>query len=116
VTEDSWTPDRGDLVSAFMKDQGGYEQAGRRPFLVLTPAFYNAESSTVIGCPVTSNLDPFAFKIFLPVASPVRGAVLVDQVRSLDLSARRSRMLGRVADETLAEVTAMLASLLRIAP
>ena len=107
---------RGDIISAFMKGQQGREQAGRRPFLVLTPAVYNAESSTVVGCPITSNTMPFAFKVLLPQAAPVTGGVLVDQVRALNVSARRSRKMGEAGDEVVAEVTAILASLLRIAP
>jgi mRNA interferase MazF len=99
-----------------MKYQDEREQAGRRPFLILTPAFYNTASTTVIGCPITSNRSPFAFKVMLPDGSPVSGAVLVDQVRALDLSARRPRKLAVAPDEAVAEVTAILASLLRITP
>ena len=114
MTDTGMVLERGDLVSAFMKDQEGREQAGRRPFLILTPSFYNAASATVIGCPMTSNRSPFAFKVLLPDPSPVSGAVLVDQVRALDISARRPRKLGIASNETVAEVTAILASLLRI--
>lgn len=99
-----------------MKEQADREQAGRRPFLILTPGFYNAAASTVIGCPITSNTAAYAFKVLLPEGAPVSGGVLVDQVRALDLSARRVRKLGTAPEETLADVTAILASLLRIAP
>ena len=116
VTESAGPLERGDIVSAFMKEQEGREQAGRRPFLVLTPGFYNASASTVIGCPISSNTAPFAFKVLLPQGAPVSGGVLVDQVRALDLSARRVRKLGAAPEETVADVTALLASLLRIAP
>ena len=116
MTDVSAPLERGDIISAFMKGQEGREQAGRRPFLVLTPGFYNAASSTVIGCPITSNRTPFAFKVLLAQNADVTGGVLVDQVRSLDVSARRSRKIGHADDTVLEEVTAILASLLRIAP
>ena len=116
MTDEVSQLERGDIVSAFMKEQSGREQAGRRPFLILTPGVYNATASTVIGCPVTSNIAPYAFKVVLASGCEVSGGVLVDQVRALDLSARRVRKLGVAPQETVAEITAILASLLRIAP
>ena len=104
--------DRGDVVAAYMNAQVGREQAGRRPFLVLTPKAYNSASSLVIGCPITSNLSDYAFKVALPEGAPVSGAVLVDQVRAIDPSARRAKVVGAVDEATVAAVTDILASLL----
>ncbi|WP_275983643.1 type II toxin-antitoxin system PemK/MazF family toxin [Paenibacillus hamazuiensis] len=38
-----YVPDRGDLVWLQFNLQLGYEQAGKRPALVLTPSSYNAK-------------------------------------------------------------------------
>lgn len=113
---DADAPDRGDLVSVFMKEQAGREQAGRRPFLILTPAIYNTRSSTVIGCPITSNTAPYAFKVILPEGLAVSGGVLVDQVRALDPVSRRIRRLGAAAPSTLDAVVGLLSTLLRLRP
>ncbi len=108
--------DRGDLVSVVMKEQAGREQAGRRPFLILTPAIYNARASTVIGCPITSNTAAYAFKVILPDGLAVSSGVLVDQVRALDPASRRLRRLGAAPPETLDAVAVLLSTLLRIRP
>jgi mRNA interferase MazF len=50
----------------------------------------------------------------LPEGLPVEGAVLVDQIRSTDRSARGFRVVGRVPDAVLSEVIGRLAALLGI--
>jgi mRNA interferase MazF len=50
----------------------------------------------------------------LPGGLAARGAILVDQIRALDRSARGFRAFGRVPNEVLDEVRERLASLLGI--
>jgi mRNA interferase MazF len=50
----------------------------------------------------------------LPEGLAISGAVLVDQVRSIDRAARRLRLVGDVPDAVLAEVQAKLAALFGI--
>lgn len=109
-------PERGDLIWLFLPDQEGHEQGGRRPFLVLSPRIYNEASSVAIGCPVTTNVKPYAFKVILPEGGQVTGAVLADQVRAVDLTARKMKPAGRAPDDVVQTVTARLGSLLGILP
>ncbi|MBF0101661.1 MAG: type II toxin-antitoxin system PemK/MazF family toxin [Desulfobacterales bacterium] len=37
-------PDRGDFIYIDFDPQAGHEQSGKRPAIVLTPAFYNKAS------------------------------------------------------------------------
>ena len=66
----------------------GQDQAGRRPALVISPSAYNAESNCVLVCPITSNTVPWPWKVPLPDDGQVRGAVLVNQIKSIDAKAR----------------------------
>lgn len=68
----------------------------------------------VIVCPITRNRDPWPTKVMLPAGLAAEGAVLVDQVRSIDRDARILRSLGFVPDVVLAEVRGRLATLLSL--
>jgi mRNA interferase MazF len=81
-------PERGDLVRLSFSLQAGHEQAGRRPALVLTPATFNSRIGPAFVCPVTTRVKGYPFEVALRRAGGVSGAVLVDQLRSLDWPAR----------------------------
>jgi len=108
-------PNLGDLIWLDFNPQAGREQAGRRPALVLSPQSYHETTALVLVCPITSNITPYPFKVMLPEGAPVTGAVLVDQIRSLDRNARHIAMIGSAPEQVVAEVQAKLAALLGMA-
>jgi mRNA interferase MazF len=105
--------DAGDLVWIDLDPIRGREQAGRRPAVVVTPAAYHKVSQLALICPITSNLRPWPFKVFLPDSGKIRGAVLVDQVRAVDRALRIFARAGRVPDETLDSIRNILAAMIR---
>jgi mRNA interferase MazF len=105
-------PDAGDLLWVDFDPQSGHEQAGRRPALVLSPRIYHSKTALAIVCPITSNTNPYPFKVLLPVGPPIRGAVLADQVKSIDRDARGLEVAGAVPGPVLCEVQAKTATLL----
>jgi mRNA interferase MazF len=62
-------------------------------------------------CPITRNTEPWPTKVLLPAGPPASGAVLVDQMRSIDRAERILRTLGRVPDDILLNVRQRLAAL-----
>ncbi|HEX6143212.1 MAG TPA: type II toxin-antitoxin system PemK/MazF family toxin [Geminicoccaceae bacterium] len=110
----SEVPDAGDLVWLNFDPQAGHEQAGHRPALVLSPRVYHEKTALAIVCPITSNTAPYPFKVMLPAGLPIAGAVLADQVKSIDRGARRLRIAGEGPRAVLLEVQARLAALLMI--
>jgi mRNA interferase MazF len=105
-------PERGALVWVDFTPQSGREQAGHRPALVMSPRIYHERSKLAVVCPITSNTRPWPWKVMLPDGLAVSGAVLVDQVRSVDRIARRLRLAGDAPQTVVAEVQAKLAALL----
>lgn len=106
------TPDRGQIVWVNFNPQRGHEQAGRRPALVVSPAMYNTISNCVLVCPITSNIDPWPWKVLLPDDTAITGAVLVDQIKSIDAKARQLEDSGHSLDPALmADILARLATL-----
>lgn len=94
--------------------QAGHEQTGHRPALVVSPLLYHRRSKLAVVCPITSNVDPWPWKVRLPEGLAISGAVLADQVRSIDRARRGLKIAGRAPEEVVGEVQAKLAALLGI--
>lgn len=108
----AYVPDVGHVVWLSFNPQQGREQAGRRPFLVLSPRAYNTKTSLAVGVPVTSARKGYPFEVSLPAGGRVTGVALADQVKSLDWRVRRADFAGEVPQRTLRAVRALIATLL----
>ena len=90
----SYVPDAGDIVWVSFNPQAGREQAGHRPAVVLSPAAYNAKTSLMVCCPMTTQIKNYPFEVVISADNP--SAVLADQVKSLDWRKRRARRKGAI--------------------
>ena len=99
----------GELVWVEFDPAVGREQKGRRPALVVSKSLYHSTSSYAIVCPITRNKKPWPYKVNLPDEAGIKGAVLVDQVKSIDRRHRVFGRVGRVPDEVMHEVRGKLA-------
>ena len=106
----AYIPDAGDLVWLHFTPQAGREQAGHRPALVLSPAVYNGKTSLMLCCPLTTEIKGYPFEVVLAGDPP--GAVLADQVKSLDWRIRKAKRKGAVSPTELAEVRAKIRALI----
>ena len=104
----------GDLVWLDFGPPFGHEQAGRRPALVVSPRVYNQQSSLILVCPITRNTGAWAFKVEMPKETYIQGAIIVDQVRSIDRRARFVRRVECVDPDTLDRVYGTFAALFGI--
>jgi len=105
-----YVPDAGDVVWVSFSPQTGHEQVGHRPAVVLSPAIYNARTSLILCCPMTTQIKNYPFEVL--IAGDNLSAVLADQVRSLDWRKRRVRRKGAISPGELAEVRAKLRALI----
>ena len=108
----AYVPDRGDVVWLSFDPQSGHEQASRRPAVVLSPRAYNRKVGLALLCPITSHVKGYPFEVILPDDLAVRGAVLADQLKSLDWKARRAELTGRLPDDVTAQILAKATALL----
>ena len=106
----SYVPDAGDIVWVSFNPQAGREQAGHRPAVVLSPAAYNAKTSLMVCCPMTTQIKNYPFEVVISADNP--SAVLADQVKSLDWRKRRARRKGAISAAELAEVRAKIRALI----
>lgn len=107
----TYVPDRGDIVWLQFDPRAGHEQAGRRPAFVVSPRAYNRKVGLALFCPVTSRIKGYPFEVRLPGSGKARGAVLSDQLKSLDWRARKAERFDRVPEEIVLEVTARILAL-----
>ena len=108
----SYVPQRGDVVWLTLNPQTGHEQAGRRPVLVLSPETYNGKVGLAIFCPLTNQIKGYPFDVIVPPCHGISGAVLADQVKSLDWRARDAELICSLSNRTVTEVLQKLGTLL----
>ena len=110
----AYCPKRGDVVWISFNPQAGHEQAGHRPALVLSPQSYNRKVGLVLLCPITNQIKGYPFEVRLPEGLKASGAVLADQVKSMDWRARRASLLCRVPEGIVREVLNKVGTLLDV--
>ena len=106
-----YVPGRGDIVWLQFSPQAGHEQAGRRPALVVSPEAYNRKVGLALFCPVTSRVKGYPFEVVLPSGLAVSGAVLSDQIKSLDWHVREVQRVCTAPHEVTEEVLAKVLTL-----
>ena len=108
-----YAPERGDNVWLEFTPQAGHEQAGRRPALIVSAGQYNRKVGLALCCPITNQIKGYPFEVIIPSGLKVSGAILADQIKSLDWRARRAQRICVVPDNVLSEVISKIAVLLK---
>jgi mRNA-degrading endonuclease toxin of MazEF toxin-antitoxin module len=105
--------ERGDVFHVDLDPIQGREQAGERYALVVSSKAFNTFGTPLV-CPITQggNFARHAgFAVSLSGAgTQVQGVVLCNQLRALDLHARKARFIERVPDFIVDEVLARLST------
>lgn len=110
----AYCPSRGDVVWINLSPQSGHEQSGRRPACIISPSEYNRKVGLAILCPVTSQIKGYPFEVLIPKGLPISGAVLSDQVKSLDWKARHTGFICHLPEETMKTIIRKLETLITI--
>ncbi|MCC8484083.1 MAG: type II toxin-antitoxin system PemK/MazF family toxin [Rickettsia endosymbiont of Labidopullus appendiculatus] len=83
----TFIPERGDVVWINFESQKGREIQKTRPAVVLSPYKYNLKSGLALFVPISSQIKGYPFEIMINFEQ-IKGAVLCDQVRSMDWKTR----------------------------
>jgi mRNA interferase MazF len=105
-----WVPNAGDVIWVDLNPTVGHEQAGKRPALVLSPSSYNAKTSLLLACAMTTQVKGYPFEVPMPDGS----VVLADQVKCLDWRFRNASPKDTAPDDVLQRVRVQLGTLLQI--
>ena len=104
----AYVPRQGDIIAITFDPQAGHEQKGRRSALVVSKDLFNRSTGLAIVCPITNTDRGFPFHVPIPEPSKLTGFVMVEQVKSVDIRARRVRRIERRDYELLSEVLSIL--------
>lgn len=107
----------GSIVEIDVDDVRGHEQRGRRPALVVSVTPFQEAIGMAVVCPITTHGGTATrprdgLEVALPPGLPVKGMVLVHQVRTVDLSARNASVLAACPRPILLAVRARLKAIL----
>ncbi len=108
----AYCPKRGDVVWISFTPQAGHEQAGHRPAVVLSPEPYNRKVGLALLCPITTKVKGYPFEVLIPDGLNAKGAILSDQIKSLDWKARKASLLCRLPEATIKEALNKVGTLL----
>jgi mRNA interferase MazF len=107
----TYIPNRGDIVWLEFEPQQGKEIQKTRPALVISLKAYNQKTGLALFMPITSKIKGYPFEIVL-TSLEISGAILCDQVRSLDWQARNARFITAISDLILRSAVEKLTLLL----
>ena len=112
MTRRGYIPERGDAVRIAWNHKAGNDPEGRGVALVLSPAAYNGRVGFALFCPITDRVKGYPFEVPIPGNTKVTGAVLSDEVKSLDWKALKAELICRLPEATVSEVLRKAAALL----
>jgi mRNA interferase MazF len=106
---------QGDIWMVNLNPTQGSEQAGKRPFVVISGDLLNDSISIVIGCPLTTTIRHLRSNLVLTATDDnglsAPSEVLTHQIRSITKS-RFKNKLGRISTEQLETIHSYLFKLL----
>ena len=106
-----YIPERGDIVWLNFEPQKGREIQKVRPALVISPLKYNQVAKLALFMPITSQIKNYPFEIVID-HDQIQGAILTDQIRSLDWRSRNAQKITDVDSKILHQAISRIRLLL----
>ena len=95
---------QGSIIEVSFDPTLGHEPQKTRPAIVLSADKQNFMSSLTVVAPITSVNNAYPLHIEIAPNNDIRGYICVEQMRAIDLSARRHAYLGMLDQETMSVV------------
>ena len=111
MVKKNYIPERGDIVWLNFNPQSGHEQKGKRPAVVISPKEYNEKTGLGLFCPITSKVKNYPFEVIIE-EKKIKGAVLSDQIKSLDWKTRKTEFIVKIATKKIEEIIDKISVLL----
>ncbi len=93
--------DQGDIVEVDLDPTVGHEPQKTRSALVISATDFNLKASLTVVAPITSLDNGYPMHVRLGDEDDARGCVCVEQLRAIDLAARKTEYLGTASEETM---------------
>jgi mRNA interferase MazF len=106
-----YAPKRGDIVWMEFDPQKGKEIQKTRPALTISPHSYNLKTGLGLFMPITSKIKGYPFEVIIDKGK-IQGAILCDQIRSLDWKTRKAKFVTHLSTAILEDALAKFRVLL----
>ena len=103
---------QGDIIIMDFNPQQGHEQNGRRPALVVSNTLLNEHSSLIMVCPITNTDKSHPFHVNLDDSTSVKGVILADQAKMLDVRTRHARFVEKCPEDIWMEAIEIIKNFL----
>jgi mRNA interferase MazF len=90
--------------------QSGREQSGRRPALIVSNQNFHRFTGMALVCPITSRDNGFPLHLPLTDTDKIKGFVMCEHVKCLDIQSRNPDFSETVGAELLNEVLSAIHS------
>lgn len=98
---------RGQIILLNFSPASGHEQKGYRPAVVLSHALHNEKTGLIVICPITSKIKGYNFEVEINTKK-VKGVAIANQVRTIDISARKYKVADSISDDVLSKIVQKL--------
>ncbi len=109
-----YTPERGDIIWITTEARTRYAHTTRLRVAVISPLAYNEKVGLLLACPIVSEIKAYPFEVRIPSEVNVPGAILADQVKSLDWQVRKAEWIASLPAPTMADILQKLGTLLEL--
>ena len=110
----AYIPMQGDIIFLEFDPQAGHEQKGRRPALVVSNDTFNQFTKIAMVCPITNVNRDFPLHVRLDDRTTTTGIIMCEQVKALDVTARKAVFKEKVPEDIIEEVTDILAGFIEM--
>jgi mRNA interferase MazF len=110
----AYIPKQGDIIDINFTPQAGFEQAGRRPAVVVSNSTYNKMTSFVMVCPVSNANSGFPLHLPLTGTTKTKGFVLCEHLKAFDYQERHATFREALPGEILGRINGILAGFFEI--
>ncbi len=107
-----YVPEKGDIVSLSFDPSAGKEIMKRRPALVISRKLFNEHTGFAIVAPITSTQRGMALEVVLE-DTQTQGAVLIHQMRSLDIESRGIQFIEHAPEAVITRATELATTIIR---
>ncbi len=109
----TYIPKQRDVVWLDFDPQQGKDIKKRRPAIVISPYEYNLKTSLALFMPITSKIKGYPFEVLFSIKT-LDGAILSDQILSLDWRARQATFICQIPEIVFLETLSKFSTLLSI--
>lgn len=92
---------QGSIIKISFDPQLGHEQAGFRPAVVVSNTVFNEKTTLVLACPITNTVSNFPLHVRLDSRTAIKGEIMCEQIKALDLNARTYTLLEQLPHDLL---------------